>query len=796
MRWGIRLQVLLLALIPTLTITVLLVAYFTSTRLQDLEVAFRERGEAIALKLVPAVESGLYSEDRAMLQNLGLATLKHQDVIGVAFFNEKGVPIETFGKLTRSFHVPDLKPHASNRSSNARNPQLGPQLYTEETENSVSFIIPIIAYPDTPQTSNKVNKLNKFGNIVGWLKLELDTRTIHQTEAEVLINTSMILLFGLSLSGLFALQMGRNVARPILELSQAVERIREGDLTTRVRSSAYPELQILEQGFNTMAESLSNVQARLKNQVDQATASLRRSLETIEVQNLELEIARQAAEKTSQIKSELLADMSHEIRTPMNGVVGFINLLGKTELNDKQRDYVNTIQKSAKTLLLIINDILDYSKIEAGKLRIERHTMNIRECVEETLTLLAPHATEKSLILIPLIYAEVPVLVLGDSLRIKQVITNLVNNAIKFTDQGSVIVRVMLDTENSTHAVIRIAVTDTGIGLSSEQQQELFQAFHQVNQTNIHTNSGGTGLGLVICKKLVEQMQGEIGLESELGRGSTFWFTFEVGKVSQALPLQNTETLPEFKETGLDSLHILAVDDNPDNLKLITYLLMEHKIQVTAVESGEAAVNSYRHGNFDMILMDIRMPGMNGLEATRAIRNIEQQENRVKTPIIALTAHALISEQEGLLAAGVDDYLLKPVDELQLQGIIYKWIFKEPELKVIDWDMACKLAGNKQDLAQELFAKLCSALPSDMDRIQKAFEIKDWENLRDEVHRLHGACCYCGVPKLKRCLEGLETDLARGVKNTEQALHVETQITELNSLIEELLSETATVLAS
>jgi len=737
MQWGIRHQVLLLALVPTITISVLLGAYFTSTRLQDLQHSFRERGEAIALKLAPTGKQGIFLKNKTLLQNLAVAALNEHHVQSVTFYTEKGEALAKAGQSTFTAFTPPTQTKT-----------LGSKFFTEENNHAIAFIVPITTYGLTQSES-----------VIGWLRLELETKSIQMHEYQILLHTGLIFLLGLSISGLHAFQMGRNVTRPILELAQAVDQIKNGALNTRVQVSAYRELETLESGFNTMAQSLENAHTELQNKVDQATASLRRSLETIEVQNIELEIARMVAENANKIKSEFLADMSHEIRTPLNGIIGFINLLNKTLLDQKQRDYLSTLQKSANNLLSIINDILDFSKIEAGKLRIERTLMDIRECIDETLNLLAPHAHEKNIALIPLIYSDVPLQMLGDPLRIKQIIANLVSNSIKFTEEGSVIVRVMLEQEIYSQMTIRVSVTDTGIGLSDEEQKVLFQAF---NQTKIGTSRkfGGTGLGLVICKKLVEQMGGNIGVESEPQKGATFWFTFQAEKFRENVFVPEISAVPSPTAPLLNSIHVLVVDDNPENLKLMVALLEDMEVQITAVNSGEAAIESIRNQPFQLILMDIRMPNMNGIEASHAIRTLETQQQRKHTPIIALTAHALMNEKEALLQAGIDDYLSKPVSEQELKNMIYKWIQRNNPSKVIDWELALKLVSGKKDLAQELFAKLIEGLPLDKENMHQAYLAKDWEGLRNYAHKLHGGCCYCGVPELKRYVQTLESAVA------------------------------------
>lgn len=770
-KWGIRHQVLLLALVPTITISLLLGAYFTSTRIHDLEQSFRERGEAIALKLAPLGEYGVFSQNEPLLQNLAESTLAEHDVKSVSFYKANGDSLAETGNSAIPFKIP-----AYSQTHNSRH-------FLDENESSLAIIVPITSYKESHET---YNDLTQTETLIGWLKIELDTKSKKMHQYQILIHTSLIFLLGLSLSGLHALQMGRNVTRPILELVTTVASIKKGELSTRVPIIAYRELNELGLGINTMAESLQNAHTELQNKVEEATLNLRRSLETIEVQNIELEFARKSAETASKIKSEFLADMSHEVRTPLNGVIGFINLLQKTNLSQKQLEYVTTIQKSANNLLLIINDILDISKIEAGKLRIDRMLFDIRECVEETLTLLAPNAHEKNLVLIPLIYSDVPTRVLGDPLRIKQIITNLVSNAIKFTDIGSVIVRVMLETETPSQALVRISVTDTGIGLSPAEQKDLFQAFNQLKMGTAR-NTGGTGLGLVICKKLVEQMGGNIGLESESQKGSTFWFTFQVDKYFEISLDKPTLTITPPPKKITSPWNVLAIDDNPENLKLITALLEDMGLNVTALDSGVKAIDFIREQHFHLIFMDIRMPNMNGIETTHIIRKIEGNLNRKPTPIIALTAHALMGERETLLESGIDDCLTKPIDESSLKTVIYKWIQKNEATKIIDWDLGYKLAGGKQELAKELLDKLLESLPKDKLQINEAYQNKNLELMRDRVHHLHGACCYCGVPQLKRSAYSLENAIA-----TKTLEIIKPRLAALNRAIDEVINEYVT----
>lgn len=797
--WGIRHQVLLLAVVPTLTVSILLVAYFTSSRLQDLEQSFHERGQAIAEKLANSAEYGVFFQNPGLVHDIALSGLKEHDVKSVSCYTSNGSEIVSVGERTIPFNPKIL----------GQKPNLRVQILTQEADNSLSIVVPIKSYQEMDAMHSDLSQVE---TLIGWLQIELDSTAIHLREYQVLIHTGIILLFGLSISGLHALQMGRNVTRPILELSEAIQRIKDGDFSTRVQTTSYHEITNLESGINTMAEALQNAKTESLNKINQATLNLRRSLETIEVQNLELELAKQTAENASKIKSEFLADMSHEIRTPLNALIGFIHLMKKTTLNEKQSGYILTLEKSASTLLSIINDILDFSKIEAGKLKLEQSPMDIRDCVSETLNLMTPHANEKGLMLIPLIYSDVPKQILADALRIKQVLNNLVSNAIKFTENGSIVVRVMVEKALARQTTIRVSVTDTGIGLSEKEQKELFQAF---NQVNIETTRkfGGTGLGLVICKKLVEQMKGSIGVESTPNKGTTFWFTFLADNTQRhGQDIENNRFVGSTFNQSLSHLKVLAVDDNEDNLKLIQTLLEEMEIKVTSLSSGFEALAAIQAKNtYDLILMDVRMPEMDGIQTTHAIRAFEKAKALTHTPIIALTAHAFISEREALLNSGIDDYLMKPIEEPALINLLQKWTrttnagnatnvsnvinasnaknasnatnainktnstdTKESslsgvltgtalpgtDLPAVDWALALKRVNGKEDLALELFEKLLKGLEQEKKDINQCFLTKDWQKMRDQVHKLHGACCYCGVPELKHCVQKLESALA------------------------------------
>jgi two-component system, NarL family, sensor histidine kinase BarA len=895
---GIRGRVLMLTLLPSTLLAVVLGAYFTWMQLSEMRLQLDERGQLIAEQLAPLAAPAMNLGYDKRLQRILTQVLDQADVRAVTILDPERVQ----------------RVHAGPRMLTPPPPGDPEGLTRVSSMDHTRILMPVL--------SRHLNLADEARGpeekLIGWLELELSHHNTLLRGYRSLLTSLFLVGAGLIITALLALRMSRAISLPLQRVKAAVAQLKDGHLETRLPPLGSHEMDELASGINRMAEALLSAREELQQSIDQATEDVQQNLETIEIQNIELDLARKEALEASRIKSEFLANMSHEIRTPLNGILGFTQLLQKSDLTPRQQDYLGTIEKSADSLLGIINEILDFSKIEAGKLVLDTIPFNLRDLIEDTLTILAPAAHTKQLELVSLVYRDTPLSLVGDPLRLKQVLTNLISNAIKFTNEGTIAVRAMVEDDNAERAQLRISVQDTGIGLTDQDLRALFQAFSQADNS-MSRQPGGTGLGLVISKRLIEQMGGEIGVDSIPDEGSEFWISLSLPKArddaedlphpalqgrrialleqhplarqalqhqlhSLGLEVQTFDTLDQMQSTisarrqsselidlavlgvtnreiepqtlsrrlaeiealgckcvvlcptteqasyhdSLPEAHsytqlqgkpactrklqrvlvelvrpnqayaepaaaapsraaqVLCVDDNPANLLLVKTLLGDMGADVVAVDNGPAALEAVKQHAFDLILMDVQMPGMDGRQATEAIRHWEHTNNSAPLPIIALTAHALANEKRSLLQSGMDDYLTKPISDRQLAQVVLKWTGlalrsqpqraaeppqqAEPSLKVLDEEEGLRLAAGKADLADDMLGMLLQSLEGDRRTIREARQAGDRQALIERVHRLHGATRYCGVPQLRNACQQSETLLKQNHPDSEAAL--------------------------
>ncbi|ECY9878913.1 two-component sensor histidine kinase BarA [Salmonella enterica subsp. enterica] len=891
--YSLRARMMILILAPTVLIGLLLSIFFVVHRYNDLQRQLEDAGASIIEPLAVSSEYGMNLQNRESIgQLISVLHRRHSDIVrAISVYDDHN---RLF--VTSNFH---LDPSQMQLPAGAPFPR---RLSVDRHGDIMILRTPIISESYSPDESAIADAKNTK-NMLGYVALELDLKSVRLQQYKEIFISSVMMLFCIGIALIFGWRLMRDVTGPIRNMVNTVDRIRRGQLDSRVEGFMLGELDMLKNGINSMAMSLAAYHEEMQHNIDQATSDLRETLEQMEIQNVELDLAKKRAQEAARIKSEFLANMSHELRTPLNGVIGFTRLTLKTELNPTQRDHLNTIERSANNLLAIINDVLDFSKLEAGKLILESIPFPLRNTLDEVVTLLAHSSHDKGLELTLNIKNDVPDNVIGDPLRLQQVITNLVGNAIKFTESGNIDILVEKRALSNTKVQIEVQIRDTGIGIPERDQSRLFQAFRQAD-ASISRRHGGTGLGLVITQKLVNEMGGDISFHSQPNRGSTFWFhinldlnpnviidgpstaclagkrlayiepnataaqctldllsdtpveviysptfsalplahydimilsvpvtfreplTMQHERLAKAAsmtdflllalpchaqinaeklkqggaaacllkPLTSTRLLPALTEycqlnhhpepllmdTGKITMTVMAVDDNPANLKLIGALLEDKVQHVELCDSGHQAVDRAKQMQFDLILMDIQMPDMDGIRACELIHQLPHQQ---QTPVIAVTAHAMAGQKEKLLSAGMNDYLAKPIEEEKLHNLLLRYkpganvaarlMAPEPAEFIfnpnatLDWQLALRQAAGKPDLARDMLQMLIDFLPEVRNKIEEQLVGENPNGLVDLVHKLHGSCGYSGVPRMKNLCQLIEQQLRSGVHEEE-----------------------------
>ncbi len=881
---GIRVRVLLLTLVPLLLFSLVLGQYMVMTRIQDLEAALQERGESIARFLASESEFGLFSDDRARLQRVASSFLLESDVHEVLILDAAREPVAraTHGRLSGDGLLMRFSaPVVSTGIDIADNDEL----------------LPVADVGDADRLT------------IGWVDISLSREATLARQQAIIRNIVIMAGATALLSMLIALWMGRGIVRPIIRLSHAVDGMRKGRLETRVPPSTGGEIGALEHGFNDMAEVMEQARNRLQGKIEEATGRLQSTISELEQKNRELDAAREKALVAGNEKANFLANMSHEIRTPINAILGYTSLLEKSGLSAEQYEYARTIGCASTQLLRVIDDILSFSKIESGTVQLDSGDFDLRDVFEDVLCLLGPEARDRNLELVLLIDSDVPLKLRGDAVRFRQVVINLMNNAIKFTERGGVNIEVRLVSMEDNRVEIEIRIIDSGIGIARDVVDRIFSSFHQADAT-ISRRYGGTGLGLAIVSRLVSLWGGKIGVSSEPGEGSTFWFTFgcelqpsqddhtaapalaghkillyddnpvarravrnllmswsinvwlarrraQVGEMLDAArradepfdlviigtgagsaderfgadaidgdeqiadQVRHEHGIPmllmansgrtallgrSLSDSGLriaikpvrrDILHrnlcallaiewplaveagdsaqradddgdgagadgefhglrVLLAEDNEFNRALVTRVLEGAGIEVTQVAGGDEALSRARARDFDFILMDLHLPGMDGAETARRLRELRPSLRHI--PIIALTADVFFDNPEKLRQTAIDACLLKPLDEAQLWELIRTLCV----LPATEGQQRPRTDDpvSVEEVRKRLWPKLVAAITELRGHILAAATAGDRRLLSERVHELKGLTGYFGLDGLEAGIREIEARLA------------------------------------
>jgi len=893
---SLRMQVLLIAILPTLLLTMIVGGYLLATRISDLRDSQKQIGETIVSHLAPASEYAVISGNQQVLKRLANRLITDSGVKRIRILNSDGIVL---AEAASDSVQKDLDGWFSRFR-----PALGEDLFF--TENIYLGDEPLGEFEAL--FTEDASQMTDPDPVIGKVEVTLSAVPLITRQAEVMRFGIILILTGLLLAWLMAARAGLNIVRPINRVVQAIEDFRKGNLDTRVAIRSRGEAALLERGFNELAAEIQTSRNHMESQIEQATLELRETLEAVEIQNVELDLARKRAEESNRIKSEFLANISHEIRTPMNAIFGYTQLLARTDLQGSQKDYTVTIQRAAESLLALLEDVLNLSRIEAGRVELEETVFDPEELLEDTIAMMAPGIFDQELELIWHPLSPLPREILADAVKIRQVVSNLLSNAGKFTHEGHICLQARVDEHPHGSAMLRIDVIDTGIGIREEDSLRLFKAFSQLDSSSARRHQGA-GLGLVICEQLTRLMGGRIDVFSTPGQGSRFQIELpvriikahqipsaiqrsmaiyckqalsaqalalrlenlghevrilddlnELASISQQRPVDDDtqtlvvvevgreelareehlerikENLPEnrpilllvsmldreqlqFLEqyfglpclpktvatktldrsiqanfenlrtiepspggssssfAPLANLKILVVEDNRINRHLTVEFLEHAGADTKAAEDGPSALELAESWRPDVVLMDIQLPGMDGLETTTRLQALPWFQS---TPVLALTASASEGERRRCVEAGLQDVMVKPLRAEVLVERISRSLRAAseeadehgghgtmnggqteaaPEEQAPPQPMGRDSDGK---LRPEIAAMILDDLPRQVQAAQLHLDRHKLEELDAVVHQIRGTAAFCGFEQLAEHCEAVRASIESG----------------------------------
>jgi len=863
---GIKYQVLLITLVPVLLIDSFFTYTFITSSIDRENEMLHSKGDIIARQIASASEINLDTGYLERIQNLLDQSVGANDIVMAAVYDSTG----------------DLVAEAT--ADSFQRDDRGDYLYFRQAISSQGFA--------TSAGSGSGVDNGRQSAPPGWVNLYVSDRQLQNRIVQIVTESIGFFILVLIVAVILTFVISRRITRPIFAMVDHLRKVETGQLGKTIETTESNEIGTLQTGFNRMTDALLANQRHLNRRIQQATQQLNEAITDLETKNRELGFARDLALDANHTKSEFLANMSHEIRTPINGIKGFIGLLSQSSLDAEQQRYVDIIMKSTNDLTAIVDEILDFSKMESGKLHIIDEAFDLHEVIEQTRDLLFINVLTSGIDLNLIIFSDTPRRVVGDKLRLKQILLNLIGNAIKFTDHGRVVIRVSLEDQDDATARVLISVEDTGIGISEQDQQHLFQAFSQVESSDTRRFSG-TGLGLVISQNLAGLMGGHIAMQSTPGAGSKFSLHLpfkldpapaaanedSADETSAMVFATGQENLMELRtlleragvitegelvdnaagvdpllqtirrnrnyldlvvfdlrhfEIDLDELlrhealrglrvivmhydpgvgqalapgraefvsiistshkiagiierrparpdraggrkaastaqgkKVLLVDDNQVNLKLASELIRLWGHEVSEAEHAEQAFEIFRREKFDLVILDIQMPDIDGVSLLQMMREYAPED---KTPMVALTANVLNSEADRLLQLGFDYFLGKPIDEAQFRALLDgepqrraeldrdDSSAREPEFS-FDFTRSLALSAGNLSLLQQILEILQRDIPEQRQQLADAFSEQDLDRLGALAHKLQGVTCYASLPRLRRIVTVLQQRL-------------------------------------
>ncbi|MCF7544762.1 response regulator [Pseudomonas sp. P2647] len=629
--WNISTRTQILSLGPALLLTLLLISFFTVVRIQDLRQELNHTGQLIANQLAPASEYGVIVGNNAVLENLMNATMNTPHVRFLEVRNSAGKVL---------VHVEPAEEQGHSRQM---------EVFQAPIRLQPDRSAPLFENADEAGSDN--NPSVPVEGYLGRVLVGMSSDAFNQREQEILLKAGVLAMFALLFTYILARRLSLSLSQPISAMSAAVKAIQQGDYSAPLPVADDAELGDLARHINNLALGLEKASREQKQAMD------------------ELIRTREAAERANNAKSEFLAMMSHELRTPMNGVLGMLQLMETTKMTDEQAEYAALAMESTEHLLRVINDILDFSRFERDALELESISFNLADLISTSVQAFTHNAQQRGLALeLDLPRSMEALQVKGDPTRIRQILVNLIGNALKFTEFGSVRVEAGFTLADPHHVLFTCAVRDSGIGISPDLLESMFDAFQQADNS-ISRRYGGTGLGLPIARNLAERMGGSLQAQSREGLGSVFQLQISLQRVQQPViePASGAvDELPQSRDAC-----VLLVEDNPVNRTVVEAMLRSLGLQVSVAADGAEAVNMASLESFALILMDCRLPVMDGYEATRRIRLLP---GLATLPIIALTANAQHGDRDICLQAGMNDYLAKPFKRTDLQQVLQRWL--------------------------------------------------------------------------------------------------------------------------